>query len=125
MEPAGRQTFPDVAFHSRMRPSFPADESTVLHELDQAMQIRRLNNKSAPSDIPLYPSYGRPARQISSSKNDLKIKKALVLFKVGDDARGPPPVLALARHVVVGLVGRSDPPDANVAVAATRRYEVV
>lgn len=31
MLPAGRQTFPIVAFQRRTRPSFPADDKTVLH----------------------------------------------------------------------------------------------
>jgi hypothetical protein len=58
IDPAGRQMFPVVAFHSRMRPSFPAEDKTVLTELERKLYSRRMR-KRIPCDVPLNPVYRR------------------------------------------------------------------
>lgn len=52
MLPAGRHTFPDVAFHSRMRPSLPAEDRTVPVMFHSTLPTADLVAKPASASAP-------------------------------------------------------------------------
>src|SRR5712671_5700246 len=76
MYPAGRQMLPVVAFQRRTRPSFPAEDKTVLVDLLSTTFIQRVRAKHIPRDVPLNPAHRRPARSRKCRRNVVRKQSA-------------------------------------------------
>ena len=130
--PAGLQTFPDVAFHRRTRPSFPTEESIVL-DIKKISELKKdVKFRNLPRDIPFNPTHRRSIKNNKKNlvkENTQKRKKfnGLVLIKISHGNGGPLRFLALifTRSFVIVLRSRFDFPNPHMPIPAARGDKVV
>jgi hypothetical protein len=108
MLPAGLQTLPEVAFHSRIRPSFPAEDRTVPVMFH--------------STLPTADLKARKLGKVTCKRKEQC--SLLMMIKICNNARSPFS-LRLPLFRLPTLIPRLDPPYPNVSISTSRGYKVI